>query len=298
MTSRSTLADALDAPRQTMETGSGGRVSYYADTRQGGTPLLLLHSINAAPSALEVQPLFDHYRKERPVYALELPGFGFSEREDVDYSPTLYADTLSEFMGKVFTGPADVIALSTTSEFLARAALTSAARFRSLVLISPTGMGSREPPSGEASDRLRKLFSIPVLSQGLYRALTTRASIRYFLNLSFEDRPPVELVDYACATARQPGAAYAPFCFLSMRLFTPGACEKLYQPLKVPTLVLYDKDPNINFDRLPSLLDANEQVQAKRIAPTRGLPHWEEFDATVSAIDEFWSRVAGGGQAA
>ena len=287
------LPEALDAPRYTLETATAGRVSYYADDSSEGRPLLLLHSINAAPSAIEMQPLFDHYRQTRPVYALELPGFGFSERADIDYSPALYGDTIGEVCASLFDDPVDAIALSTTSEFLARAALSASQRFNSLVLVSPTGLGSREPPSGQASDRLRKIFAMPVLTQGLYRVLTSRASIRYFLALSFDGEPPVEMIDQAWASARQPGARFAPYRFLSMALFTPGACAKLYQPLKLPTLVLYDKDPNINFDRLPGLLRKNPLVSAQRIAPTRGLPHWEELDATVHAIDSFWASAAG-----
>ena len=183
---------------------------------------------------------------------------------------------------------ADVIALSTTSEFIARAAIEAPQHFKSLVLISPTGMGDREPPSGAASDRLRKLFGVPLLSDGLYRALTTRASIRYFLSLSFEDRPPVEMIDQAWASARQPDAQYAPFCFLSMRLFTRNACETLYRRLAVPTLVLYDKDPNINFAMLPRLIADNPCISEQRISPTRGLPHWEEPAKTFAALEHFW----------
>lgn len=282
------LPEALDAHRSSLETACAGRVSYYVDDSCKGRPLLLLHSINAAPSAIEMQPLFEHYRRSRPVYALELPGFGFSERADIDYSPALYGDTIAEVSASLFDGPVDAIALSTTSEFLARAALSAARRFSSLVLISPTGLGSREPPSGAASDRLRKIFSLPVLTQGLYRMLTSRASIRYFLNLSFEGEPPVEMIDQAWATARQPGARFAPYRFLSMALFTQQASTKLYRPLEVPTLVLYDQDPNINFDRLPALLKHNSLVSAQRITPTRGLPHWEDLVATVRAIDAFW----------
>ncbi len=283
------LPDPLDAPRHSLLTEAGGVVAYYTDTSAPGLPLLLIHSINAAPSAREVAPLFDHYRGRRPVYALELPGFGFSERGRVDYTPQLYADTILEFCRAVIGEAADALALSTSAEFLARAAIDEPAQFHSLVLVSPTGMGSREPPSGAASDRLRKLFSIPLLSDGLYRALTTRASIRYFLDMSFEGDVPVELVDQAWATARQPGAQYAPFCFLSMRLFTPGATDSLYMPLRVPTLVLYDRDPNINFDRLAELMKHNALVTEQRIAPTRGLPHWEQPEQTLRALDTFWA---------
>ncbi len=285
-----TFQEALDARRIGVDIEGFGTVACYTDEQVAGRPLLLLHSINAAPTAREVAPLFDAYRQRRPVYALELPGFGFSERPAIDYGPELYAQCLQNFCERQFDEPVDVVALSTTAEFAARAALAAPGLFNSLALVSPTGMGSREPPSGAASERLRKLFSIPVFSAGLYRALTTRPSIRFFLGLSFEKDVPVELLDQACATARQPGARHAPFRFLAMALFTPGARELLYQPLAVPTLVLYDKDPNINFDRLPELLAANPMISAERIAPSCGLPHWDEPDKTIAVLDSFWNK--------
>ena len=136
------------------------------------------------------------------------------------------------------------------------------------------------------------MFAAPVLAPALYRILTSRASIRYFLGLSFQDKAPVELIDQACATVRQPGASYAPFCFLSMGLFTSGATEQLYKPLDIPTLVLFDQDPNINFDYLDTLQQENAHIRAKRIAPSQGLPHFDEPDQTFAALDAFWLSLA------
>ena len=70
---------------------------YYADTRVSGKPLLLLHSMNAAPSSMEMKPLFEHYRQQRPVYAPDLPGFGQSERADRSYSPEFYPRSSAHF---------------------------------------------------------------------------------------------------------------------------------------------------------------------------------------------------------
>ena len=74
--------------------------------------MLLVHSINAAPSAMEMKPLFDHYRHRRPVYAPDLPGFGASERGDRPYTPELYADALAQFLEHVIRERADVVPLS------------------------------------------------------------------------------------------------------------------------------------------------------------------------------------------
>ena len=67
-----------------------GSISIYSAGPQGEAsglpPLLLIHSINAAASAAEVEPLFTHYRQQRPVYAIELPGFGLPLTTKTPYS--------------------------------------------------------------------------------------------------------------------------------------------------------------------------------------------------------------------
>jgi hypothetical protein len=105
------LRDAIEAERRSIDTRDCGRVGYYVDDSVAGRPLLLVHSLNAAPSAMEMRPLFDHYRRERPVVALDLPGFGISERGDRDYTPELLADAVDAVAGVAFDAPADLIPL-------------------------------------------------------------------------------------------------------------------------------------------------------------------------------------------
>ncbi|MGB5201431.1 MAG: alpha/beta hydrolase [Sedimenticolaceae bacterium] len=283
-----TLQAAIDAPCHRIQMASAGCLSYYEDSDVEGRPLVLVHSINAAPSAMEMKPLFEHYRSRRPVYAPDLPGYGRSERGDRPYSPEMYAGVLCEFLSKVVKQPADIIAFSLSAEFAARAVPIAGDAITTLALLSPTGLSRRQAPSGKITDRLLSFFRLPVLGDGLYRLLTSRLSIRYFLGLSFTGPTPQALLDYAYATSHQPGAKHAPFRFLSLKLFTPGALEGLYRPLQLPVLVLYDRDPNVKFDLLDELVAQRPNWQAERIAPTLGLPHWEQLAATVQALDRFW----------
>lgn len=75
-----------------------GRIAICCDSGSGGVaedrPLLLIHSVNAAASAFEVKPLFDYYRSRRPVYAIDLPGFGLSDRSDRCYSVRTMTDAV------------------------------------------------------------------------------------------------------------------------------------------------------------------------------------------------------------
>src|SRR5512141_2005525 len=70
------LPHALTGKRRTFS-GRAGRLSYYVGGE--GAPLLLIHSVNASASAYEVLPIYEHFRPRRRVYAVDLPGFGFSD---------------------------------------------------------------------------------------------------------------------------------------------------------------------------------------------------------------------------
>ena len=289
------LPPAVDAERRTLASARAGTLSYYADEGGAGPPVLLLHSINAAASAYEVKPLFEMLRGRRPVYALELPGFGFSERADRHYTPALYADAIVDFLAAVPAGPCDVVALSLAGEFAGMAAARAPDRVRSLVLVSPTGFsrptrrsaGQRRADGGGGGLVARVLGS-DVVGQPLFDALVSRPSIRFFLSQSFAGPVDEGAVDYAWRTAHRPGARFAPLVFVSGRLFTPDACERIYAAVEAPALVLHDDAPYGDFAMLAELAARRPNWRGLRIGPTRGLPHFERPEATRQALDDFW----------
>ncbi len=289
------LPKAIPADLKSFDSVKAGRLSYYVDTSGQGTPLVLIHSINAAASSFEMSPLFEQYRGKRPVYALDLPGFGFSDRSARKYSPQLYTDAVVDFIETQVGQAADVVALSLGSEFAARAALGRPDLFHSLALISPTGLGSRNgdkssQKAGESglSKYLYPVFAFSLWSRPFYDLLTTHASIRYFLEKSFVGAIPQELTEYDFLTAHQPGAENAPLNFISGKLFTPNVRHRVYEQVSTRTLVIYDRDGFTSFDMLPQLLANNLTWAAVRLVPTLGLPQFEQPVKLAEALDNFW----------
>jgi pimeloyl-ACP methyl ester carboxylesterase len=281
------LLPALDAEQFDFSLNGGVMLRGYRGEVSEGTPLVLLHSINAVPSAMEMRPLFEHYRDKRPVWVPDLPGFGLSDRPDVAYSPSLYARWLAEWLNSL-DQPADVVALSLTGEFMARAILEQGIKVRSLSLISPTGMGVRMPPTAPNGSRIDRVLSSRWVGKPLFSLLTTKPSIRWFLGQAFVGTTPEYLVRYAQETASQPGAHHAPLKFLTFNLFTEQAITRLFSRLKLPCLVLYDRDPNIGFERLSELTEVHSYWAAKQLSPSLGLPHWELPTETIEALEDFW----------
>lgn len=232
------LPPAVDAERHDFS-GRAGDQSYYV--AGDGAPLVLFHSINAAGSAAEVKPIFEHYRGGRRVFAPDLPGFGFADRSDRDYSVRLYTDAVHDMIDEIDgDAPVDAMALSLTSEFLARAAAERPERFRSLTFVTPTGFrkgsDALREPEGETREMawLYKLLTVPLWRQGLYGQLVRPKVIRYFLKRTWgSDNYDEALAQYDELTAHQPGAENAPYAFLSGRLFSKDI-RTIYEQLEMP----------------------------------------------------------------
>jgi pimeloyl-ACP methyl ester carboxylesterase len=239
------LPTALPGERRVLVVPETGPISYYTDAPTGGSarPLLLVHSVNAAASAAEVRPLYERYRRLRPVYAPDLPGYGFSDRSDRDYTPRLMTDAVHAMLAEIArrhgAGPVDAMALSLSSEFLARAAAEKPEAFRSLALVSPTGFsGSRPrygaPGSTRGLPRLRKALTFPMWRRPLFDLLTSRRSIRFFLRKTWGSKTIDDaLWEYDCLTTRLPGAEHAPYCFLTGFLFSADI-GRVYESLDLP----------------------------------------------------------------
>ncbi len=244
------LDPALGGERRSLAWRGQKLCLYAANVSAGGaTPLLLIHSVNAAASAAEVKPLFDAYRAHRPVYALELPGFGSSDRLDQHYTPQLMAEAIlfaAEHVRSVSGADRlDLLAVSLSCEFAARAALQQPKGFRSLALVSPTGFEARRAneywEGGRSMERrwLHALLASPLWAKGLFRLLTMKPVMRYFLEKTWGSKQIDEgLLAYNTRTTRQPGARHAPFAFVSGALFTRGVLE-LYSRLRLPVWMAY-----------------------------------------------------------
>ncbi len=280
------LPPAIRAEELTWALPTAGRVLCYHRGGQG-VPLLLLHSINAAPSAFEVSPFFDDLDLPMPLYAPDLPGFGRSNREERAYLPDFFAAAINEMAEAIGASEVDVIALSTTCEFVARAARAPESRLRRLVFVSPTGLSRRRARPSGAGPRVHSVLTAPFLGSGLFRLLRGRSSVRFFLDKAFAERAPQAMVDYAVATAAQPGASHAPFYFLSGQLFDHDAVGNLYLPLENPVLLLYDQDPNVGFAHMEEVDTAKVQWTLRRIPGTHGLPHFERPLETQDALLDF-----------
>jgi pimeloyl-ACP methyl ester carboxylesterase len=294
-----TIPMALPGERRALVLPGLGRLCWYQDgpsaLARDARPLLLVHSVNAVASAYEVRPLYEHYRRQRPVYALDLPGFGSSERSPRDYTPRLMTDALLaliEEIARQHPGSApDVVALSLSSEFAARAAVERPGSLRSLALVSPTGFRGRALRLGAPGTHLgspRVLAFLLRRGRGrfLFRQLTRPGVIRYFLRRTWGARDIDDgLWRYDCEIAHVPGAEFAPLHFLTGFLFAADS-GRLYQALTLPTWISHGVRGDFTDYRAVQQISGSPHVRVQVFA-TGALPHFEVPELFIKGYETF-----------
>ncbi len=260
-----------------------------------GPPLLLVHSINAVSSSAEVRPLFERFSATHTVFAPDLPGFGQSDRSDQRYDARVMTDALHTVSAAIRkrcgTGAIDALAVSTSCEFLARAAVEQSASWHRLAFVSPTGLSGSRPRRGPPGStrglpRLHAVLSNPLWAESLYRGLTRPAVIRYFLQKTWGSKAIDEtLWAYDVLTARQPGARFAPLYFLSGNFFSADI-HAVYEAVSQPVWMSHGVRGDFTDFRQQGRLALRSKWTVTAFA-TGALPYFEEPAGFAKALAGF-----------
>jgi pimeloyl-ACP methyl ester carboxylesterase len=293
----------LDAEYAELQTDAG-RIAVYGarpaaspemKSAHQPVPLLLVHSVNASASAAEVAPLFDYYRQTRPVYALDLPGYGLSDRSDRAYTPRVMTDALHAVVKRMrhenSGGPVDVLGVSLACEYVARLHNEAPNSVRRIALVSPTGFSGKKrrygpPGSTRGIPWLYKVLVNPAWSGGLFNALTRPGVIRYFLERTWGSKTIDEgLWRYDVLTTRQPGAKNAPLYFLAAYLFS-NDINWLYESIDCPVWVSMATRGDFTDYQGRSTVEGRPNWQFHLI-DGGALPYFEKPRAFTALLDAF-----------
>jgi pimeloyl-ACP methyl ester carboxylesterase len=249
-----------------------------------GSPLVLVHGIHAAASSFEMRNVFEPLSQQHRVYALDLLGFGKSERPDARYTGQLYRDLIGNFLANVVEEPAVLVATSLSAAYAVAVARARPALVSGLVLISPT---SATPP-GPMRRIGGAVLGWPLVGSAAFNALVSRASMRRFLTRVYADERLVDeaLLGQQWATSHQPNARLAPAAFVAGNLSLPLDEQALAPPIAVPILVVRGTKPGMGRPSGDEALRAlGPDVTVETIAGVGQIPHDEAPERFVEIVE-------------
>ena len=255
----------------------------YHESGQG-SPLLFLHGIYVGASSYEWAKVYPHFAASHQVVALDLLGFGESERPDVAWSATDHVQTLTELIRAKFGGErVSIVASGMSAGFASVLAAQHPDLVLRLFLFMPVGRA--EVGRERLSARTTILSRIPFANRAFYRRyLSTRIHIRSWLRtVGFADPEKVtdETIEVVTNCAQQFGADRAVLQWIVGRfdLDLEASLGQVTQPV---TLFWGDKSGNLETGhRLRAL---GKQCSLVVIPNARLLPSLELPAETTDAL--------------
>ena len=269
-------------------------------TRHGeGRPVLLLHGIYPGASSFEWRHVAPALAERHRVVAVDLLGFGRSDRPAARYTPGLLQALLGDLVGRVVAEPCAVVASGLTAAQLVALAGRDPRHITSLVLVAPTGVAYMRDPAPSASATTRLLLGAPIVGNTVYNALTSPPKMRRHLESIYVDDRMVTpaLVQHYVRMARQPGGKHAVAALLSGKLNVD--VRTALRRVRQPTLLLWgDLARQNSVERAHAFRVIKHDLEWSLVQDAGDLPHDErpdEFNTVVRSFLERARRWSGSG---
>ena len=184
--SLSTVNNVLSNPDNKYYEWRFGKIRY---TQKGsGTPLLLLHDLTAGSSSYEFCKIIDELAEKHEVYAVDLLGYGLSDKPNITYTSYLYVQSIIDFIKNVIGKNTDILATGDSSSIAVMCAHNDGEVIDRIVLINPQSINQLNRIPSKRTKLLKLLIDTPVLGTFVYNMLTTKEAFRklfaekYFYN--------------------------------------------------------------------------------------------------------------------
>ena len=265
-----------------------GKTIYYKKTGSG-KPLVLLHDLTPASSALEWSEAEEQFAKNHTVYSVELPGCARSARGSDDYVGYYYIQFLRAFSQQVVGGSSDMIATGTSALAAAAAAAYDQDVAERLVLVNPGGYGNYSF-RGRLGAVLAFVLRLPILGTFVYNLMHSKAALnrfyidRLFFNPYRADAAQIESA-YEAAHLSKSSGKYLLASFLNgdMAIDVSLALKKL----DLPILLVTGRALPQQSELIRQYSAFYPGIAVAQIADAKQYPQLEEPEAFVEEVEAF-----------
>jgi pimeloyl-ACP methyl ester carboxylesterase len=252
-------------------------------------PLLLLHGFGSALTQWHenIVPL----SQSRPVYALDLVGFGLSEKASTTYKVGLWVEQVYEFWRRFIGRPIALVGHSLGALVALTAAANHPEMVEKLVLITLPAARQEILPDWlqPAVASIEGLFTTPLFVRPLFQLICRPTVIRSVLRKVYvnPERVTEALVESFITPGYDRGAARA-FCRLAQARTQTDFCQEtqdLLQAVQSPILVLWgQQDQVIPIAWGRQLAAGSDQLKLVEIPQAGHCPYDEAADRVNAEI--------------
>jgi pimeloyl-ACP methyl ester carboxylesterase len=261
----------------------------YVTVGDGDKTIIFIHGFSSSLYSWStcLEPISGQYR----VVALDLKGFGFSEKPETEYTTGEYVNFVIDFMDALKLDKATLCGNSMGGGIAWRTALKHPERVEKLILVDAAGYPSTRSGQPFIMKLVRKIGGLPG-SDILFPLFTMRGRIRSSLESAYyyDERVTEQTVDAYYYSMRTKGARNA---ILARMLHPRSETEKWVgriSELELPTLIVWGVEDT--WIPAKDALKFHQDIagsQLKLIDDCGHLPQEEEPEVFIMAVLDFMS---------
>jgi pimeloyl-ACP methyl ester carboxylesterase len=235
-----------ELPGETRDVDVDGlTVRCHVDGPEDGSPIVLVHGAGPDAAGMSWKEVYPALAESHRVYAMDLPGYGESDRVPGDIPPTVdfYVQRLETLLDELDLVDATLVGISKGGGIALGYTLEYPERVSRLVLVDSYGLGDQVPGGRPTAVMVR----VPKFMEGSWWAMkkSRRLLTANLANVVHESNLTDEIVTDAHRQMRRPrsGDAYIRFARAEMHL--SGSRTNYYDridELPVPTLFVHGED--------------------------------------------------------
>ena len=211
---------------------------------QTDSPVLLLHGGGYDSASLSYGPSIGPISRSHRVFAPDWPGYGQSDKPDLDYTTEYYATFLGRLIDGLGSEKVTLVGISMGGAISLEFSLRSSQRVEKLVLVDSHGLG-KEVPGRVVSYAVVRL---PLLNRLVWAAMSrSRRMVGWSLRTVLHDPKAVgsSFADEVFQEAKRPGAGRAwrswQWSEIGLSGYRTNFVDELHT-LAVPTLILHGEE--------------------------------------------------------
>nr|WP_232504859.1 alpha/beta fold hydrolase [Neisseria sp. KEM232] len=266
-------------------TVSGTEIAYYSVGNTAGRPILLLHGGGVDSALLSWQEVMQKWQDDDYyLIAPDWPGYGASEKPNVNYSIDYYEQFLNQLITSLNLSNPILCGLSMGGAVALQYALHHPQQVEKLVLLAPWGISRSAPLSG-----IGKWYAKSRLNRLSYRLCASRWLTRYLIATTLIGDPQritPETVDSVRAAALDKDAGKA---FQSFQINEIGDSQQIGRllpqlpSLSMPVLLVHgENDPGVP---LSDAQAAASSIPNSRLEVFGQHKHWAQKESPQRFAD-------------
>ncbi len=263
-----------------------GKIRY---TKKGsGTPVLLLHDLTVGSSNYEFHNIINTLAKDHEVYAIDLLGYGLSDKPNMTFTNYLYVQLISDFIKNVIGRKTDIIATGDTAPISIMTCHNDAELVNKMIFINPTDLYDLNKIPSKRTKALKLLFDAPIIGTYIYNLLTTKSAFeKTFREEYFYDAYKIQEKDILSYVEAAHTADYnSKFSFTShtAKYINCNIIHALKE-INNSVYIIGGKEKEGIETTIDNYAYYNGSIEADYVEKTKQLPHMERPEEVIKLLE-------------